>query len=160
MSRFKKHKKANLPLGAAWGGFAQTLCLIFYLALSIFLTAGTTPQPAAAQETPATTDAWSDSLEAAAKKSAISGKPVLVKFEADWCAPCKQLSKEFEKPAFEEISESVILVRIDIDRQSDVADDYDVESIPHVMLIDGNKEIVAEKIGFDGIDKWLSLIHI
>ena len=139
-----------------WDRFSSSLCIVFCLALTILLTAGGMQQSTIAQETPAATDTWSTSLKDAAKKSAISGKPVLVKFEADWCGPCKKLNEEFKKPAFEEISKSVILVRIDIDRQSDVADDYDITSIPHVMLIDGNEEIVAEKIGFAEVDKWVS----
>ena len=141
--------------------FCNDFCKAMFLALSIFLAsvASGVPQPAVAQENPAATDAWSDSLEAAAKKSAISGKPVLVKFEAEWCAPCKKLNLELEKPEFEESSKKVILVRIDIDRQPNVAEDYDVTSIPHVMLIDGNQEIMAEKVGFNEVDQWVSWVN-
>ena len=152
----------TLPLvrsGAAQRSLTlNSICIVFSLALAIFLAVVGTPQSTVAQENPPATDAWSDSLKDAAKKSAISGKPVLVKFEAAWCAPCKELNAEFKKPAFEEISKSVILVRIDVDRQSDVADAYDVTSIPHVLLVDGNEEIVAEKVGFAEVDKWVSWI--
>jgi len=122
------------------------------IALAICLTA-VCVCPVAAQD-----EGWSDSLETAMRKSAINGKPVLVKFEAEWCGPCVDLTEELEKPAFENVAKALILVRIDVDRHQELTEQYDVTSIPRVLLIDSNKEIIADKTGFAEVDQWVKWV--
>ena len=124
--------------------------LIVILAALGFLFCGSGPQ-AQGQEVD---DGWLKTLEPAVKKAAISGKPIFVKFEAEWCGPCKLLDKEFKKPAFKQIKDAVILVRINIDQQAEVADGFDVQSIPTVLLLDSNLEIVEQKVGMAELEKW------
>lgn len=59
----------------------------------------------------------------------------LMKFQADWCGPCKQLSKTI---ASMDISIPVEL--IDIDKQSDAAIEYGIRSIPTMILVDENHQ--------------------
>ena len=101
-------------------------------------------------------DGWATSLEDAIKRSRISGQPVLVKFEAEWCAPCKQLNAEFAKPAFKSATEKVILVRVDVDRNENIASDFGIESIPHVLLLDSNEETISDRVGFSDADSWVT----
>ena len=98
---------------------------------------------------------WSDSLEQSLKTAAVSGQPVFVKFEADWCAPCRMLSKQFSKPGFKKIQSKCLLVRIDVDQQLELAQTYKVESIPTVLLIDSNGQVIADKVGAGELDEWV-----
>ncbi len=64
----------------------------------------------------------------------ISGeKLVLVDFFATWCQPCKMM-----QPVLEEIKDLVgdklHIVKLDIDKQSDVADHFNIKSVPTLML--------------------------
>lgn len=64
---------------------------------------------------------------------------VLADFNASWCGPCKVLG-----PVIEELSEEyedVKFVSIDYDEAEDLADDYDVLSIPCLVLFENGKEI-------------------
>lgn len=64
-----------------------------------------------------------------------SDAPVVVDFHADWCGPCHQLS-----PLLEQLSEEwtgrVSFVKLDIDRNPDVASAYRITSIPAVLLFE------------------------
>ena len=65
--------------------------------------------------------------------------PVLADFNAGWCGPCKML-----KPMVEELAEErtdVKFVSINIDDEDELADDYDVSSIPCLVLFKGGQEV-------------------
>ncbi len=67
-----------------------------------------------------------------------SEKPVLIDFYATWCGPCKILSPIIEAVAKE--NENVKFVKIDIDKTDDIAMQYQVMSIPTLVLIQNGEE--------------------
>jgi len=67
-----------------------------------------------------------------------SDLPVVVDFHADWCGPCHQLAPVLEGLA-EEWDGRVRFVKVDIDRNPDVARAYRISSIPAVLLFEEGK---------------------
>lgn len=68
-----------------------------------------------------------------------SNVPVLVDFNANWCGPCRML-----KPILEEISNdrgSYKIVSVNIDDEESLALQYNVSSIPCLVLFKEGKEI-------------------
>lgn len=68
-----------------------------------------------------------------------SEKTVLVDFYADWCGPCKMLSPIVEEVAEEE--ENIKFVKLNIDNAEDIAIQYQVMSIPTLVVIKNGEEV-------------------
>ena len=68
-----------------------------------------------------------------------SEKKVLIDFYADWCGPCQKLSPIVDK--FAEEHSEIKVVRIDIDAQENLADRYNIRSIPTLVVIENGEEI-------------------
>ena len=68
-----------------------------------------------------------------------SDKKVLVDFYADWCGPCKMLAPIVEAVASEH--EELKVVRVNIDNEESIAMDYQIMSIPTLVLINDGKEV-------------------
>ena len=72
-----------------------------------------------------------------------SDEPVVVDFWADWCGPCKTLAPALEAAAAEK---GVTLVKVDVDANQQVAQEYGIRGIPAVKAF-RNGHVVAEFVG-------------
>ncbi len=82
--------------------------------------------------------------------------PVLVDFWASWCAPCKMLAPIIEE-IDEELSEDVIVGKVNVDEEEQLAIKYGIMSIPTVIAFKDGKEI-GRTIGLTSKDEILSLL--
>lgn len=66
-------------------------------------------------------------------------KTEIIDFWATWCGPCKMMNPildEIEK----EYADELIITRYDIDVESDIVKDYNIQSVPtYVILKDGEE---------------------
>lgn len=67
-----------------------------------------------------------------------SETPVLVDFYAEWCGPCKALMPTIEKIAIE-YAEKIKVVKIDVDRNENLAVKYGIMSIPALLFFVNGK---------------------
>lgn len=76
-----------------------------------------------------------------------SGKTVVVDFWATWCGPCKMVSPVLDEIAGEN-ADKITVAKLDIDQNPSTARDYQVMSIPTMIVFqDGKavKQIVGAK---------------
>lgn len=73
-----------------------------------------------------------------------SDKKVLVDFNANWCGPCKMLRPILEEVAKE--NDSVKFISVNIDDEDELAEDYNVSSIPCLVVFENGEE-KARSIG-------------
>ncbi len=69
----------------------------------------------------------------------------VVDFFATWCGPCKMLSPVLEE--LEEDRSDFKVVKIDIDKEQELARSYGIMSVPTLILFKDGKEI-SKKVGF------------
>lgn len=65
---------------------------------------------------------------------------VLVDFYATWCGPCKMLAPVLEQVA-DELKDKATFTKLDIDECLDIAKEYNVMSVPTMILFKDGKEV-------------------
>ena len=81
----------------------------------------------------------------------------VIDFSATWCGPCKMLAPVLEEVS-EELAGSVAFYNIDVDENPDLAQQYNITSIPAlVVLKNGDKQDV--QVGFQPKEAIFSFIE-
>lgn len=68
-----------------------------------------------------------------------ANKPVLVDFWAGWCAPCRLLAPVLEN--FSKSQHSIIVAKLDTERNPLIASKFQVFSIPTLILYQNGEEV-------------------
>lgn len=72
-----------------------------------------------------------------------SGK-TYIQFSANWCGPCRMMSPIVEN--METDYPDISFVKIDVDKNREIAQEYNVRSIPKIVVMQ-NGEILNESVG-------------
>ncbi len=83
-------------------------------------------------------------------------KPVLVDFYADWCGPCKQQAPIL-KQLTDRAGDKVRVVKINVDKAQKAANQYQIRSIPTMIMFKGGK-IVWRQSGVQPLQTLESLV--
>lgn len=92
------------------------------------------------------------------------GKPVLVDFYAEWCGPCKLAAPIIDKLSGE-LADEIVIAKVDVDENNQLAAQYGVMSIPTVIVFkDGQPQQVngreLRQVGFPGEQGYRDMIKV
>ncbi len=99
--------------------------------------------------------------EAFQKTIKEANKPVMVDFCADWCGPCQMVAPIIEELA-EKYKDKVLVTKMNIDQNRVTPGEYQIMSIPTVMLFhwkDNQVTPISKKTGFVGADVYVKMIE-
>ena len=83
-------------------------------------------------------------------------KKVLIDFYADWCGPCRMMSPIVDEIADER--EDVVVCKINVDEEPELAQRFDVMSIPTLVILKDSKEL-ARSVGARPKAQLLSMLN-
>lgn len=76
---------------------------------------------------------------------------VLVDFYADWCGPCRRMSPALSAFAAEKEG-SVAVLKVNVDKHPDLAQQYQVSSIPFLVVFKDGKP-VDRRVGMQNLNQ-------
>jgi thioredoxin 1 len=97
-------------------------------------------------------------MKASFKDIINSEKPVLVDFWATWCGPCVAMAPVLKDVA-EKVGDKAKIIKIDVDKNEQLASQYQIQSIPTMILFKKGKQIWRES-GMKSVQQLVNLIDV
>jgi len=86
-----------------------------------------------------------------------TNKPFLVQFSAEWCSVCKDLYPVIEQLE-QEYQNQVTFVKIDVDTDADLADQFKIDKLPTFLLFK-DREIVDCIVGAESLNHFKTKLN-
>ena len=109
---------------------------------------------------------WGNNLDSALTIASNSNKIIMIDFMAGWCPPCQKMDKEtFPNENIIKKSNEFIPIRIDIEKQQNVAKEYNGNArkyggvgIPNILFIDKENNVIQHIVGFHDVDQLMGIM--
>jgi thiol:disulfide interchange protein len=86
---------------------------------------------------------WQTDFQAARLESQKTGKPILLDFSADWCGPCQEMRRTtWSDNHVADALRNFIPVQVNVDNNSQLASQFEVRGIPHLVVVNPGGGIV------------------
>jgi len=87
--------------------------------------------------------AWLTSYNKALEEATKKNQPVMIDFYADWCTACKLLDKDiYTAPDVIQKSQNFVNLKIDTDKDTEIAARYKVYALPTLIFLDGSGKVL------------------
>lgn len=86
--------------------------------------------------------------------------PLLIDFYAEWCVPCQRMEKEtFADANVQEILQNVVLLKIDTDKEPQLAEKFGIVGLPDFRLITPEGKEFRRLRGFQTAEKFTKVLE-
>ena len=83
----------------------------------------------------------------------LGDKPAIVDFTASWCGPCQRIAPILEELA-SEYKGKIVIYKVDVDKEKELAQAFNVSSIPAVLYIPVGDEGPVMTVGARGKERF------
>ena len=138
-------------------GGSRRASRIFGCLLVLVLVSGCFPDT---EDHPAAKVRWVQSLPEGLQLAKETGKPAMLYFTADWCAPCVELKKYvFPDKRVVAASERLVNIYVDADKNYDTLTKYKIRGIPAIFFLSPDGEIVERLSGDRSVSGIVKLMN-
>ncbi|MFO0916228.1 MAG: thioredoxin family protein [Pirellulales bacterium] len=111
---------------------------------------------------PANSIAWADNYSSARQRAAESGKPIILYFTGEWCAPCRIMKRQVwaDEEVKTAVNERFVPVAIDVDNPVDaeLLGRYNVGGTPVTIITDPQGNALRWRAGGISKSEFLELL--
>ncbi len=100
----------------------------------------------------------SEKKESSNLKSVSSEKLVLIDFYATWCGPCKAMTPVMEEME-KKYGDRIEFKKVDVDKNEELAQKYNVQSIPNIVILSPHEEVLKNVIGYRDSDEMDEILN-
>jgi thiol:disulfide interchange protein DsbD len=98
---------------------------------------------------PAGEIAWRTDADVALKQATADGKPTLMVFSAAWCGACQAMREQtWPSPQVASAAKGYNTIWVDIDNYREIAQRYQIDSVPTVIRLDDKLNEESRSGGF------------
>lgn len=103
---------------------------------------------------------WHQEFASAQADAKRLDRPILVHFSAEWCGPCKRMDREVlhNRSFLDSLGRQVVPVKVDVDRDRELARRYQVESVPTDLFLTPDGRVLGVMNGFRSPEDYLSRV--
>ena len=104
-------------------------------------------------------EGWATDFDAAVAEARETDRLLLLAFNMNGCMPCSMMDKlVLPEPHVEAALASFVPVRVDIDRQLDVARRFNVYATPTYAIVDADGNLLRRCSGFQPVEEFLAFL--
>lgn len=105
---------------------------------------------------------WRHDYQQAAKDARATGRPMLLHFYADWCAPCRRMDREvlYAPELLEQFSDGVVAVKINSDRHQALVRRFGIRALPSDVILSPEGKVISHTEGFQPRTSYLRRVTI
>ena len=95
---------------------------------------------------------WISSLQEAKKIALVTNKLIIIDFTAIWCGPCKKMERDtWQSQEIQSLLKNFVMVKVDIDTNMPIAQQYAVNGIPYIVIADGSGMEISSFSGYKSV---------
>jgi thioredoxin 1 len=84
-------------------------------------------------------------------------QPVVIKFSAEYCGPCRASRAMFERLSNQETYKNIRFIEVDVEQGNSLAHEYKIKGIPAFVFVK-NGQAVDFELGYNGINSEKAIV--